>query len=70
VTAVCALVYAATAQRRSLVIRLAAAIAVWAILAGIVQSVAWTPIGACLLNAVSIGANLLIWTARRRGMPI
>jgi hypothetical protein len=60
VTAVYALVYAATAQRRSLGISLATAIAVWAILALIVQSVAWTLIGTCLLNLVVIAVCVAI----------
>jgi hypothetical protein len=60
VTAVYALVYAAMAQRRSLAISLAAAIAVWAILALIAQSVAWTLIGACLLNVVVIAVCVAI----------
>ena len=54
VTAIYALVYAATAQRRGLAVSLAAAMTVWAILALTVLSFAWTLVGACLLNLSSL----------------
>ena len=56
VTAVYALVYAAVAQRRGLAVSMAAAFAVWAILAAMVRSVEWGPIGAVLFNVVVIGS--------------
>jgi hypothetical protein len=60
VTAVFALVYAATAQRRSLAASLAAAMTVWVMLALIVRSIEWTLIGACVLNLVVISACVAI----------
>ena len=60
VTAVYALVYAATAQRRSLAISLAAAMTVWAILALVVRSIEWTLIAACLLNLVVLSVCVAI----------
>jgi hypothetical protein len=63
VTAVYALVYAATAQRRGLAVSLIAAMTVWAILALLVQSTAWTLAGAFLLNIVVI--SLCVATGRR-----
>ncbi len=56
VTAVYALVYAAVAQRRGLAVSLTSAFAVWAILAAMVRSVEWGPIGAVLFNVVVIGS--------------
>ena len=55
VTAVYALVYAAAAQRRGLVVSMAAAFTVWAILAAVVRSVEWSVTGAVLFNGVVIG---------------
>jgi hypothetical protein len=63
-TAVFALTYAAMAQRCGLGLSLAAALAVWAVLAAIVQSVDWSLAGALILNigvipgCVAVGRRL------------
>jgi hypothetical protein len=69
VTAVYALVYAATAQRRGLAVSLAAAFAVWTALAVLVQSIPWTLPWAILFNIVVIAPCVAIGR-RFRDVPL
>src|SRR5262245_19303193 len=69
VTAVFALTYAATAQRRGLALSLLAAMATWAVLAALVRAVEWTLAGALALNAVVI--PICVFLGRRlRDVPM
>ena len=71
VTAVYALVYAATAQQRGLAVSLAAAMTVWAILAATVLSMTWTLIAACLLNLIVIAVCVALGRRfRDAAMPL
>jgi hypothetical protein len=69
VTAVYALTYAVTAQRRGLAVSLAAAFAVWIILALIVRAAPWTLTGAVLFNIVVIGTCVALGR-RFRDVPM
>ncbi len=71
VTAIFALVFAATVQRHGLGFSLAAALTVWTVLALTVRSVAWTLPGVVLLNVVVIAACVAIGRAFRDApMPL
>jgi hypothetical protein len=59
-TAVYALVYAAVAQRQGLIVSMAAAFAVWTVLAVAVRSVEWSLSGAVLFNVVVVSACVAI----------
>ena len=54
VTAIFALVYAATAQTRGLALSLAAAMTIWTVFAFIVRSIEWTLLTALMLNLAVI----------------
>jgi hypothetical protein len=59
-TALFALTYAAVAQRRGLGLSLAAALAVWSVLALMARSIQWTLTGVLILNVVIIPACAVI----------
>jgi hypothetical protein len=64
------LVYAALAQRRSLLLSLGIALLVWFICAGLFQLVHWTMFSAVLLNIVVFGFTIpLSWRYRASGPP-
>jgi hypothetical protein len=69
VTAVFALVYAVTAQRRGLATSVAVALTVWTVLALLARSIEWTLTGAVLLNLVVIGMCIAIGR-RFRDVPM
>jgi hypothetical protein len=60
ITCVFALAYSLLAQRRSLVLSVAPALAVWAALSAIAQSLPWTTLTACAFNVVMLGGCLAI----------
>jgi hypothetical protein len=71
VTAIFALVYAATAQTRGLALSLAAAMAVWAVLALVVRSLEWTLVGAVIFNLAVIPVCAAIGRRlRETAMPL
>jgi hypothetical protein len=71
VTAIYALVYAATAQTRGLGLSLAAAMTVWAVLALVVRSIEWTLVTAVILNLAVIPVCTLIGRRLREiAMPL
>jgi hypothetical protein len=71
VTAIFALVYAATAQTRGLALSLAAAMAVWTVLALVVRSLEWTLVGAVILNLAVIPVCAAIGRRlRETAMPL
>jgi uncharacterized membrane protein (GlpM family) len=65
-----ALAYTVLAQRHGLILSLTVAIVVWFAGAAALQSVAWTPLSALLLNVVVFGATVpLSWRYRTSGPP-
>ncbi|MGE0565450.1 MAG: hypothetical protein AB7O50_13140 [Pseudolabrys sp.] len=62
-TAVLALVYAALAQRRSLVVSLGGAFVVWFVVIALSRLIEWTAVSAAVFNAVAY--PLAIWLSRR-----
>ena len=70
-TAVFALTYAAAAQRNGLVVSIAAALAVWTVLATVVRSIDWTLIGAVALNLIVVpGCATIGRRLREATMPL
>jgi hypothetical protein len=71
VTAIFALVFAATVQRSGFVFSLAAALTVWTVLAVVAQSIEWTLPGVVFLNVVVIAACVATGRAFRDApMPL
>jgi hypothetical protein len=70
-TAIFALTYAVTAQRRGLALSLAAALTAWAILAFVLRAIEWTLLAAIALNLVVIPACVTIGRRlRETAMPL
>jgi uncharacterized membrane protein (GlpM family) len=65
-----ALVYTLLAQRRGLIVSLGVALLVWFAVAAILRMVAWTPLGAVVLNVIVFGITIpLSWRYRASGPP-
>jgi len=65
-----ALVYTVLAQRHGLIFSLGIAIVVWFIGAATLQTIAWTPLSALILNVVVFGITIpLSWRYRTSGPP-